>query len=52
MEAILTSAKGTPIEFVLNDSSILKNLKEYLIERQIGFREIYDQQNIILQFTL
>lgn len=52
MEAILTSSKGSPIEFILNDSTILKSLKEYLIERQIGFREIYDQENIILQFTI
>ena len=52
MEAILTSSKGTPIELILDDSSILKSLKEYLIEQEIGFREIYDQENIILQFTL
>lgn len=52
VEAIYTSSKGTSIEFILDDVYVLKNLKDYLIERQIGFREIYDEENIILQFTL
>lgn len=52
MEAILTSPKDTPIEIILDNKIVSKSLKEYLIERQIGFREIYDQENIILQFTV
>ena len=51
-EAILLSPKGTKLEIIMNDHIALKNIKAYLIEHQIGFREIYDEDQITLQFKV
>ena len=51
MEAICTAGGGEEVEIVLNDPSAFNDLKEYLSERGIGFREIYDGEKMTLQFT-
>ena len=52
MKAIFTVAKGEKIEIIMNDSEAFGDLKEYLSEQSIGFREIYDEEKRILQFIV
>ncbi len=51
MEAICTASAGEEVEIILNDQSAFNDLKEYLSECGIGFREIYDGEKMTLQFT-
>lgn len=50
MEAICTAKEGEQLEIILNDIDAFNDLKEYLSERGIGFREIYDEEKMVLQF--
>lgn len=51
MEGILLQPAGKELEIIMDDRAICKELKDYLIGKNIGFREIYNDTNIILQFT-
>lgn len=42
---------GEQLEIVLDDSAAFNDLKEFLVEKGIGFREIYDGDRMVLQFT-
>jgi hypothetical protein len=35
----------------MNDSSAFSDIKAYLSEQKIGFREIYDGEKMSLEFT-
>lgn len=50
VQAICEAAKGEQVEIILNDASAFNDLKEFLAEQKIGFREIYDEEKMILQF--
>mgnify|MGYP007121836338 CR=1 FL=1 len=39
------------LEIIMNDTAAFNDLKEYLAEQQIGFREIYDGEQMTVQFT-
>ena len=52
MEAILLSAKGTSLEIITDSKDIFKETKAYLIDKEIGVREIYDEDKITLQFKV
>ncbi|MGL5261713.1 MAG: sulfurtransferase TusA family protein [Bacteroides sp.] len=52
LEAILLSEKGTNLELILEKTDVLKEIKAYLIAKNIGFREIYDESCITLQFKI
>lgn len=52
MQAICQAEKGEILEIVLDDASAFSDLKEYLSQQGIGFREIYDRDHMTLQFTL
>jgi len=51
MEAICQSEPGQQMQIIMDNKEAFDDLKEYLSERNIGFREIYDQDYITLQFT-
>lgn len=51
MKAICLAPRGEALEIVTNNAEAFRDLKEYLAEQQIGFREIYDGEQMILQFT-
>ena len=51
LEAILLSPKGTKLEIIMTDPKACSDLKSYLIENKLGFREIYHDEIITLQFT-
>lgn len=52
IEAICCGQKGESIMIVTDRNDIFTDLKEYLSEQGIGFREIYDGGILTLQFTL
>lgn len=51
IKALYTSGKGELLEIVMDNPDAFKDLKEYLAEQQIGFREIYDGKQMKLQFS-
>lgn len=51
MKAICEAQKGDKLEIIVDDANAFSDLKEYLAEQQIGFREIYDGEQMTLQFT-
>lgn len=52
VKAIYTTSKGEKLEFIMDDSEAFGDLKEFLSEEGIGFREIYEDERRILQFVV
>ncbi|MDR0988239.1 MAG: sulfurtransferase TusA family protein [Prevotellaceae bacterium] len=52
MLAVCRTPKGEKLEIILNNAAAFNDLKEYLSEQHIGFREIYDGESMTVQFTL
>ncbi len=52
LQAFFTSEKGEMLEIVTTDNSAFTDLKEFLSEQNIGFREIYENECMTLQFTI
>ena len=52
MKAICSASPGEKIEIIMNNAGAFGDLKEYLSEQGIGFREIYDGEQMTLQFTI
>ena len=44
--------KGERLEIVMDDAVAFNDLKEYLAEQRIGFREIYDGERMRVQFSV
>lgn len=51
IEAICRSGTGQQMQIIMDNKEAFDDLKEYLSERNMGFREIYDQEYMTLQFT-
>lgn len=45
------SSQGETLEIILDNQAAFQDLKEFLAEQKIGFREIYDGEKMTLQFT-
>lgn len=52
LKAFYTAPGGTLLEVVTGDASAFDDLKKFLSEQDIGFREIYEDGKMILQFTV
>lgn len=52
MKAICSTLPGEALEIIMDNTDAFKDLKEYLSEQGTGFREIYDGEQMTLQFTL
>ena len=52
IKAICNAVPGETIEIVMNHAGAFQDLKEYLSEQNIGFREIYEGERMTLQFTV
>ncbi len=52
VKAMCEPAPGERLEIIMNNAEALQDLKEYLAEQSIGFREIYDEERMILQFKM
>ena len=51
VKAMCEATPGEKLEIIMNDPTAFNDLKEYLSEQQIGFREIYDGEKMTVQFT-
>lgn len=52
IKAMCDTSPGETIEIIMNHTDAFQNLKEYLSEQGIGFREIYDGEQMTLEFTI
>lgn len=52
VKAMCEAEKGEKLEIILDDAAAFNDLKEYLAEQHIGFREIYDGEQMTLQFVM
>ena len=52
VKAMCETAPGERLEIIMNNAEAFQDLKEYLAEQSIGFREIYDGEQMILQFKI
>ncbi len=52
VKAMCETAPGEKLEIIMNNAEAFQDLKEYLAEQRIGFREIYDGERMILQFKI
>ena len=50
VKAMCEAVKGEKLEIIMDDATAFNDLKEYLAEQQIGFREIYDGEEMLVQF--
>ena len=50
--ALCNAPKGEKLEIIMENLEAFQDLKEYLSEQGIGFREIYDGEELTLQFTV
>ena len=50
IKAMCEGGKGEKLEIIMDDATAFNDLKEYLAEQQIGFREIYDGEEMLVQF--
>ena len=50
VKAMCEAGKGEKLEIIMDDAPAFNDLKEYLAEQQIGFREIYDGEEMLVQF--
>lgn len=51
IEAICRAQSGRQMQIIMDNKEAFADLKEYLSENNVGFREIYDQGFMTLQFT-
>ena len=52
VKAMCETAPGERLEIIMNNAEAFQDLKEYLAEQSIGFREMYDGEQMILQFKM
>lgn len=51
VRAICEAAPGEKLEIIMDHAEAFSDLKAYLAELRIGFREIYDGEQMTVQFT-
>ena len=52
LKAFYTSPKGSILEIIMDNDTAFHDLKTYLSEQKIGFREIYEGDRMTIQFTI
>ena len=52
LKAFYTSPAGEPLEVHTFDAALFADLKAFLAEEGVGFREIYDGPRLTLQFAV
>lgn len=52
VKAMYCTRPGETVEIIMDNADAFQDLKEYLSEQSIGFREIYDGEQMTLQFTI
>ena len=51
LKAFYEASCGESLAIVMDNASAFSDLKEFLAEQHVGFREVYDGDRMILQFT-
>lgn len=52
IKAMYTVQSGETLEIIMDNAPAFQDLKEYLSEQSTGFREIYDGEQMTLQFIV
>lgn len=52
IKAMCDAPSGETMEIIMNHADAFQDLKEYLSEQGIGFREIYDGEQMTVEFTV
>lgn len=52
IKTICFARPGEAVEIIMDHADAFQDLKEYLSEQGIGFREIYSSEQMTLQFTI
>lgn len=52
IKAMCSAKSGDTVEIIMDNANAFQDLKEYLSEQGIGFREIYDGEQMTLQFII
>ena len=52
IKALYCTPKGEVLEIIMENSEAFHDLKTYLSEQKIGFREIYDGEHMTIQFSI
>lgn len=52
IKAMCTAPSGEKLEIIMDNPDAFQDLKEYLAEQHVGFREIYDGEQMTVQFTM
>ena len=50
MVAYCEAASGEKLKIVMNDEHAFNDCKEFLVEQSIGFREVYDGEELSVEF--
>lgn len=50
LEALFVASEGEKLQIIMNDDAAFSDLKKYLAEQGIGFREIYEKDTMVLEF--
>ncbi len=49
---LCTAKKGESLKIIMNNAEAFSDLKTYLSKQNIGFREIYDDSRMTVEFTI
>ncbi len=52
IKAMCEAPKGERLEIIMDDATAFNDLKEYLAEQRIGFREVYDGEELSVEFSM
>lgn len=52
IRTMCNASSGETVKIIMNRADAFKDLKEFLSEQTIGFREIYDGEQMTLEFTI
>ena len=52
IKAMCNASPGETLEIIMNHADAYQDQKQYLSEQGIGFREIYDGEQMTVQFTV
>ena len=52
LQLLIGEQAKVKLEISMDDAAAFNDMKEYLSEQQIGFREIYDGERMTLQFLM
>lgn len=52
LKAFYTTPKGEVVNIITDNNTAFKDLKKFLNEQSVPFSEIYNNEQLILQFTI